>query len=265
MIHILEPMMRGQSSTTMLQSPPHSAHHRATSSLQDLTMLELFDHCDGETRPRGESIVLKLQQANFMAHMLVEPSMHGNHSIAIIPQKHYAAYEATACLKSHEDQRSHVSSRTRRRKIPKEVQTGESTTPHDQANHLVVGRKGKRRGSLRSVSHQACVETQKFFQAKNKNKNMWMSPGDQANLARRKAKRRGSLVSVSHQACLETQNFFDAKSKNILFEVSDMEKPTIAGNTMPGYEDLMSLVELAGLLSMQLTDALAGSRTPFIE
>ena len=44
-----------------------------------------------------------------------------------------------------------------------------------------------------------------------------------------------------------------------------MEKPTIAGNTMPGYEDLMSLVELAGLLSMQLTDALAGSRSPFVE
>ena len=211
---------------------------------------------------RGQnSVEIKLQQANFMAkHMLVEPTIRGNHGIAI-PQQHYAEYEATACLKSHEDQTSHVSSRTRRRKIPKEVQTGESMTPNDQANHLVVGRKGKRRGSLQSISHQACAETQKFFQAKNKNKNMWMSPGDQANLARRKAKRRGSLVSVSHQACLETQNFFDAKSKNILFEVSDMEKPTIAGNTMPGYEDLMSLVELAGLLSMQVTNASAGSRS----
>ena len=85
----------------------------------------------------------------------------------------------------------------------------------------------------------------------------WMSPSDQANLARRKVKRRGSLVSVSHQACLETQKFFAAKSKNIFFVVSDMEKPTIADNMMSGCEDLMSLLELAGLLSMQLTNALA--------
>jgi hypothetical protein len=143
--------------------------------------------------------------------------MREQHNRIEIPQRlEFVKYETSVCSESREDQSgkkgkgSRQSCRTKRRKNPKETQTGK-----------------------------------------------WMSPGDQANLARRKVKRRVSLVSVSHHACLETQKFFDAKNKNILFELSDMEKPTIK---TPGCEDLMSLPELAGLISMQLTNVINGGR-----
>ena len=92
-----------------------------------------------------------------------------------------------------------------------------------------------------------------------------MSPAEQMKLARRIVKRRLSLVSVNLHACLETQKFFDVKSKNIMFDLSDMEKPTVAGHMMAGFEDLIALSDLAGLFSMQLTSAMAGSRTPYID
>ena len=146
----------------------------------------------------------------------------------------YVYTEYAMTLNSNEDQRSHQRSY------------------EDQRSH---GSKDSRQIS----------RTKRRKKPKETPTGKWMSPAEQRNLARRKAKRRVSLVSVNPHACLETQNFFDAKSKNIMFDLSDMEKPTLAGNTMSGCEDLMSLSELAGLFSMQLTSAMAGSRTRFTD
>ena len=159
--------------------------------------------------------------------------INDTNSLLMTPQ-HLEYKEYAMTLNSNEDQRSHQRSH------------------EDQRSH---GSKDSRQIS----------RTKRRKKPKETPTGKWMSPAEQRNLARRKAKRRVSLVSVNPHACLETQNFFDAKSKNIMFDLSDMEKPTLAGNTMSGCEDLMSLSELAGLFSMQLTSAMAGSRTCFTD
>ena len=159
--------------------------------------------------------------------------INDTNSLLMTPQ-HLEYKEYAMTLNSNEDQRSHQRSH------------------EDQRSH---GSKDSRQIS----------RTKRRKKPKEKPTSKWMSPAEQMKLARRIVKRRLSLVSVNPHACLETQKFFDVKSKNIMFDLSDMEKPTVAGHMMAGFEDLISLSDLAGLFSMQLTSAMAGSRTPYID
>jgi hypothetical protein len=87
-----------------------------------------------------------------------------------------------------------------------------------------------------------------------------LSPSKQAAMARRRARRRVSLASICYQSCLETQTFFESieTSTSILDARSDMEKFSQKEDSATTIsEDQISLSELAGLLSAQLTTAIA--------
>jgi hypothetical protein len=72
----------------------------------------------------------------------------------------------------------------------------------------------------------------------------------------RSQRRSRSLTTVSYEACSETQEFFNIQSKNILDEKSDMEKLTTDQPPEGAPEQVISLPDLAGILSTDLSSAI---------